>query len=42
MKEKAPTIKRKSLAESIPNAPAEAIDLMEQLFTYDPKKRLTA
>ena len=42
MKDKAPSIKRKGLAEAIPNAPPEAIDLMEQLFTYDPKKRLTA
>ena len=29
MKEKAPSIKRKGLAEAIPNAPPEAIDLME-------------
>ena len=42
MKEKAPKIKRKSLAELIPNAPPEAIDLMEKLFTFDPKSRLTA
>lgn len=42
MKDKAPSIKRKSLAEAIPNAPPEAIDLMEKLFTFDPKKRLTA
>ena len=42
MKDKAPSIKRVSLAEAIPNAPPEAIDLMEKLFTYDPKKRLTA
>jgi serine/threonine protein kinase len=42
MKEKAPGIKRKTLAELIPNAPPEAIDLMEKLFTYDPKKRLSA
>ena len=42
MKDKAPTIPRKSLAQLIPNAPPEAIDLMEKLFTYDPKKRLSA
>lgn len=42
MKDNAPKIKRKTLAEYIPNAPPEAIDLMEKLFTYDPKKRLTA
>jgi serine/threonine protein kinase len=26
----------------VPNAPIEALDLMQKLFTYDPKKRLTA
>ena len=42
MKDKAPSIKPKGLADAIPNAPKEAIDLMSKLFTYDPKKRLTA
>jgi serine/threonine protein kinase len=42
MKEQEPKIQRKSLAELIPNAPPQAIDLMSKLFTYDPSKRLTA
>ena len=35
-------LQKKNLREMIPNAPNEAIDLMEKLFTYDPKERLTA
>jgi len=38
----APTVKRKSLSDLIPNAPPAAIDLMSKLFTYDPEVRLTA
>ena len=33
---------KKNLRDLIPNAPDEAIDLMEKLFTYDPSERLTA
>jgi serine/threonine protein kinase len=36
------SIRRKSIKELVPNAPAEAIDLMSKLLTYDPIKRLTA
>lgn len=35
-------VRRRSLSDLIPNAPSEAIDLLEGLFTYDPVKRLTA
>jgi hypothetical protein len=28
---------KKNLRDMIPNAPNDAIDLMEKLFTYDPK-----
>lgn len=42
MKENKGKFAKKNLREMIPNAPNEAIDLMEKLFTYDPKERLTA
>jgi hypothetical protein len=42
MKENKGKFIKKNLREMIPNAPNEAIDLMEKLFTYDPKERLTA
>ena len=42
MKERKNELKRKSLQELIPNAPASAIDLLSKLMTYDPKERLTA
>lgn len=42
MKSRKNELKRKSLADLIPNAPEAAIDLMSKLLTYDPKQRLTA
>ena len=42
MKERKHDIKKKTLAELIPNAPPAAIDLLSKLLTYDPKERLTA
>lgn len=42
MKEKAPFIQQKTLKQLIPNATPDALDLMENLFTWDPSKRLTA
>lgn len=42
MKEKEPSIKRKTLKEMIPDAPQDAIDLISKLLTYDPSERLTA
>jgi len=42
MKENQGKFQKKNLKELIPDAPDDAIDLMEKLFTYDPKIRLTA
>jgi hypothetical protein len=42
MKETNYKIQKKNLSDLIPNAPEEAIDLMQKLFTYDPSERLTA
>ena len=36
------TIKRKSFKELIPNAPDQAIDLIQKLMTYDPAERISA
>jgi hypothetical protein len=37
MKENQGKFQKKNLKELIPDAPDDAIDLMEKLFTYDPK-----
>jgi len=42
MVEKEPSITRKTLQELIPNAPANAIDLISKLLTFDPAERLSA
>ena len=42
MKKIYPTIKRKTFRESLPSAPAVALDLIMRLMTYDPKERLDA
>lgn len=42
MKDISLKIQRKELQEILTTAPAEAIDLLSKLFTYDPSKRLTA
>lgn len=42
MKENKEKFQKRNLKELIPSAPSDAIDLMEKLFTYDPKERLTA
>lgn len=42
MKKIFPTIKRKTFRESLPSAPAVALDLIKRLMTYDPNERLDA
>ena len=42
MIEKEPGIPKKTLQELIPTAPANAIDLISKLLTFDPAHRLTA
>ena len=42
MMEKEPTIKKKTLEELIPSAPADGIDLISKLLTYDPALRISA
>jgi len=37
LKENKDKFQKKNLRDMIPNAPNDAIDLMEKLFTYDPK-----
>jgi len=40
--ERASARSRRSLREVIPNAPPDAVDLMEQLLVFNPEKRLSA
>ena len=42
MKKIFPNIKRKTFRESLPSAPAVALDLIRRLLTYDPQDRLDA
>ena len=42
MDDKQHKLSRQTWEELIPGATPDAIDLMKQLFTYDPSKRLNA
>ena len=42
MKKVKDMVKPRTLKDLIPDAPAEAIDLISKLLTYDPLERLTA
>lgn len=39
--EQLPTLPRQSFVEKFPNVPPLALDLMEKILTFDPRKRIT-